>query len=60
MPTDVQHSPASPDVRPGSLDWWIRDKRGHLTLAQLPNPPIALWMLTVVAGWIGAAAGASS
>jgi hypothetical protein len=41
-----------------SLDWWVRDRRGRLVLAQWPNP--ALWVSAVslivgAAGLLGAA-----
>lgn len=34
-----------------SPGWWLRDREGHLVLAQAPNPPILVWMATVVLGW---------
>jgi hypothetical protein len=34
-----------------SPGWWLRDRDGHLVFAQFPNPPILVWMATVVIGW---------
>lgn len=31
--------------------WWLRDSDGRLVLGQAPNPPILVWMATVVVGW---------
>ncbi len=46
-------TPASEKARPLSLRWWIRDQNGSLTLAQLPNPALSVWLVTVVVGWTG-------
>jgi hypothetical protein len=37
-----------------SLGWWVRDQKGALTLAQWPNPALAVWLVSVVIGWTGA------
>lgn len=44
---------SSPPARVLSLSWWLRDKDGNLTLAQWPNPALAVWLVTVVVGWTG-------
>lgn len=31
----------------------MRDQNGKLTLAQWPNPALAVWLVTVVVGWTG-------
>jgi hypothetical protein len=36
-----------------SLQWWVRDEFGKLALAHLPNPALAVWLVTVVVGWTG-------
>lgn len=36
-----------------SLGWWVRDENGRVTLAQWPNPAMAVWLVTVVVGWTG-------
>src|SRR5665811_558480 len=36
-----------------SLDWWVRDQNGGLTLAQWPNPALAVWLVAVVVAWTG-------
>jgi hypothetical protein len=38
-------------ARLGSGSWWFRSSDGHLTLWQLPNPALCVWMVTVVLGW---------
>ena len=40
-------------ARPLSLRWWICDKDGNVSVAQWPNPALALWLVTVVVGWTG-------
>src|SRR5436190_9646938 len=44
--TPVEPSPA----RLGSGSWWFRSADGELTLWQLPNPALAVWMVTLVLG----------
>ena len=46
--------------RPLSPQWWVRDSEGSLAVAQLPNPALALWLVTVVVGWTGLLHGARS
>ncbi len=60
MPSDVRDPALSTPARKGSLDWWVRDERGNQTAAQPPNPALAVWLLTVVAGWIASATGAAA
>ena len=31
----------------------MRDQNGGLTLAQWPNPALAVWLVAVVVGWTG-------
>jgi hypothetical protein len=31
--------------------WWIRDRDGHVVLAQAPNAAILVWLTSVVVGW---------
>jgi hypothetical protein len=38
--------------RPSSASWWFRSSDGRLTLWQLPNPALSVWILTVVLGWL--------
>jgi hypothetical protein len=33
-----------------SASWWFRSSDGELTLWQLPNPALAVWMVTLVIG----------
>ena len=42
------------------MGWWVRDKNGELTLAQWPNPALAVWLVAVVVGWTGVLATAHS
>lgn len=35
------------------MGWWVRDSNGELTLAQWPNPALAVWLVAVVVGWTG-------
>jgi GH15 family glucan-1,4-alpha-glucosidase len=35
------------------LQWWIRDRRGRVVLAQPPNAALAVWLLTTAASWTG-------
>jgi hypothetical protein len=36
-----------------SIGWWLRDRDGHLVLAQPPNPALLVWLASVVVGWTG-------
>jgi hypothetical protein len=38
-----------------SLQWWIRDRRGRVVVAQPPNPALAVWLLANAASWTGLA-----
>jgi hypothetical protein len=38
-----------------SLQWWIRDRRGRLVLAQPPNAAIVVWLAASAARWTGLA-----
>lgn len=38
---------------PLSPAWWVRGRDGRITVAQAPNPAIAVWLATVVLGWTG-------
>jgi len=35
------------------MGWWVRDQNGELTLAQWPNPALAVWLVAVVVGSTG-------
>lgn len=35
------------------LGWWVRNENGGSTLAQWPNPALAVWLVAVVVGWTG-------
>jgi hypothetical protein len=37
-------------VRPTSASWWFRSSDGRLTLWQLPNPALCVWLVTLVLG----------
>jgi hypothetical protein len=45
---DTPRRPAFP-----ALQWWFRDEHGKVVVAQAPNPPILVWLVSVVIGWIG-------
>ena len=51
-PSSNDESSRSP-TRVFSLDWWVRDQNGRLTLAQWPNPALAVWLVAVVVAWTG-------
>jgi len=51
-PSSNDESSRSP-TRVFSLDWWVRDPNGELTLAQWPNPALAVWLVAVVVAWTG-------
>jgi hypothetical protein len=41
------------DKRTGFLDWMFRSRRtGRITLAQLPNGPLVVWLLASAAMWL--------
>jgi hypothetical protein len=37
-------------ARLGSASWWFRSSDGRLTLWQLPNPALGVWIATLVLG----------
>jgi hypothetical protein len=37
-------------ARPASGSWWFRSSDGGLTLWQLPNPALCVWLVTLVLG----------
>jgi hypothetical protein len=37
-------------VRLTSASWWFRSSDGRLTLWQLPNPALCVWLVTLVLG----------
>lgn len=37
-------------ARLSSASWWFRSSDGRLTLWQLPNPALCVWMVTLVLG----------
>ena len=41
----------TPSPGPTSASWWFRDSDGRLTLWQLPNPALCVWLVAVVLGW---------
>jgi hypothetical protein len=46
-PSSHDESPRSP-APVLSFGWWVRDQNGGLTLAQWPNPALAVWLTAVV------------
>lgn len=50
----VNHDASSSPARVLSLRWWVCDQDGRLTLAQYPNPALAVWLVAVIVGWTGA------
>lgn len=48
MTSSATGTPAS--VRPTSASWWFRSSDGRLTLWQLPNPALCVWLVTLVLG----------
>jgi hypothetical protein len=45
-PSAIDSAPAGPT----SASWWFRDSEGRLTLWQLPNPALCVWLVAVVLG----------
>ena len=37
-------------ARRGSASWWFRSSDGRLTLWQLPNPALCVWLVTLALG----------
>ena len=60
MPQPSSDDAPSPSTRVLSLGWWVRDQNGRVTLAQWPNPALAVWLVTVVVGWSGVLGAARS
>jgi hypothetical protein len=52
-PPSSNHKSSPSPARVFSPDWWVRDQNGGLTLAQWPNPALAVWLVTVVVVWTG-------
>jgi hypothetical protein len=47
-------APAPLSHRKGFLDWMFRSRRnGRITLVQLPNWPLGVWLLASVVMWLG-------
>jgi hypothetical protein len=42
----------APARRPGSAAWWLRSSDGRLTLWQLPNPALCVWLATLALGML--------
>ena len=38
-------------ARVSSGSWWFRSSDGRLTVWQLPNPALCVWLAAVVMGW---------
>jgi hypothetical protein len=36
------------------LQWWVRDRRGRVIVAQPPNPALAVWIVAEIVAWTGA------
>lgn len=36
-----------------SLQWWIRDRRGRVVIAQPPNATIGVWLVANAVSWGG-------
>ncbi|HET6165949.1 MAG TPA: hypothetical protein VFE07_03915 [Marmoricola sp.] len=49
MNTSATTAPAA--ARLTSANWWFRSADGELTLWQLPNPALCVWLVTLVLGW---------
>lgn len=49
MTTSTRVDPNS--TGPGSASWWFRSSDGSLTLWQLPNPALCVWLVALVLGW---------
>lgn len=43
---------SSSSAGPTDLQWWIRDRRGNVVLAQPPNAAIAVWLVATVGSWL--------
>ncbi|WP_310528062.1 hypothetical protein [Nocardioides sp.] len=49
MPSSTTIDPIS--ARLTSASWWFRSSDGSLTLWEVPNPALSVWLVTVVLGW---------
>ncbi|HLN77970.1 MAG TPA: hypothetical protein VK204_13055 [Nocardioidaceae bacterium] len=47
------HDASASHDRVLSLRWWLCDQNGRVTIAQWPNPALAVWLVAVVVGWTG-------
>jgi hypothetical protein len=52
-PSAISDESSPPPNRILSIGWWVRDRNGKTTLAQWPNPALAVWLVAVVVGWTG-------
>ena len=52
VPSSDHDASASPN-RVLSYRWWVCDQNGRPTIAQWPNPALAVWLVAVVVGWTG-------
>jgi hypothetical protein len=59
MPTPPR-TDASWRSRVVSLRWWVEDRHGRVTVAQWPNPALAVWLVAVVLTWTDALGAARS
>ena len=48
MTSSTTNYPTS--ARLSSASWWFRSSDGRLTLWQLPNPDLCVWLVTMVLG----------
>ena len=48
MTSSATNGPVS--VRLTSASWWFRSSDGRMTLWQLPNPALCVWLVTLVLG----------
>jgi len=53
VPPPARHKESLSRTHVLSLGWWVRDQNGRLTLAQWPNPALAVWLVAVGLGWTG-------
>jgi hypothetical protein len=53
MPTTAAETEPTRSAGFPSPRWWIEDRQGRIAIAQLPNPPLLVWMATVAIGWVG-------
>jgi hypothetical protein len=41
---NVRQGADGPRLTPRQLDWWVRDRRGRLAVAQWPNAALGVWL----------------